>query len=229
MKNKFLILSLLVSSFFTACSGGDDGKALNNTAPTSPILEISQEMANKSITFSWIESTDDEGDPIVYDFKENGTVIANDLKGTEYVWEIDGTEHHKYPGRFFVVAADGTNSSKSNEISVQDPIIGTWQKTGEIEDGVEIELNECELQSTMIFSSNGTSSYKSYYEYEGQCDYDASSSNWYNNGNNEYGFWETEEVEAREGLFSFSNSNNTLSYEDEFEGVVTEYIYTRVE
>lgn len=227
MKNKFLILSLLVCLFFTACSSDDN--ALNNTAPTAPILEISKETANKSITFSWVESTDEEGDPIVYDFHENGVVIVNDLKSTEYVWEIDGTENHKYPARFFVVAADGTNGSKSNEISVQDPIIGTWQKTAEVEDGVEIELSECELQSTMTFSSNGNSSYKSYDQFEGECFFDSSSAEWYNNGNNEYGFLLTEEGEVNEGLFSFSNNNNTLSFEDTFEGVVTEYIYARVE
>lgn len=229
MKNKFLILSLLVSSFFTACSG-DDNKALNNTAPTSPILEVSKEIANKSITFSWIESTDDEGDPIVYDFHVNSVVIENDLKSTEYIWEIDGTEHHKYPAKFFVVAADDMGKgSKSNEISVQDPIIGTWQKTAEVEDGVAIELDECKLQSTFTFTSNNEMSSISYYEYEGECLFDTSSSKWSNQGNNVYGIEASEEVIEESLEFTFTNNNNTLSYENEHEGVVTEYIYTRVE
>ena len=137
MKNKFLILSLLVSSFFTACSSDDDG-----------------------------------GDNI-------------------------------------------------------DPIIGTWQKTAEIEDGVEIELDECELQSTFTFTSNGELSSISYYEYEDECLFDTSSSNWDNQGNNVYGIGEEAIEDSIE--FTFSNNNNTISYEYEFEGVVTEYIYTRVE
>ena len=139
MKNKFLILSLLVCSFFTACSSDDDG-----------------------------------GDNI-------------------------------------------------------DPIIGTWQKTAEVEDGVEIELDECELQSTFTFTSNNEMSSISYYEYEDECLLDTNSSNWYNQGNNVYGIGESEEAIEDSIEFTFSNNNNTISYEYEFEDVVTEYIYTRVE
>src|SRR5690606_1690801 len=189
MKRSVLIFSLLVGLFFTACSSNDDGGNKINTPPTAVALEIAEEDTNSSIRFSWNASIDADCDNVTYDFYVNDEVLVANLTTLQYVWEIDGTENYKYPATFKVIAKDtNAGSSESNDVSVQDPLIGEWGLERIVSDGVEEGLTDCDKLSVVEFIAGGIYNAVDRYIDGDNCESDSYSGAWENLNNGEYSF-----------------------------------------
>lgn len=233
MRKPILVLSLLVSLTFTACSSDDDNGEKINTPPTAVTLEIAEEDANSSIQFSWNASVDADGDDITYDFYVNDEVLVSNLTTLEYVWEIDGTENHRYPATFKVVAKDNELSSDdSNIVSVQDPLIGKWQLESRIENDIEEDLTACQKLSTSEFFADG--SYEGHErqqeEVDGECLENVFQWQWSNKGDGNYGILYEEATE--DDIFSIAFENNKMIVVDTYpvdgETIVKTMIYKKI-
>ncbi len=118
MKNKFLILSLLVSSFFTACSSDDDGG--NNTDPIVGKWTIVSE------TSGGVELTlTDCGKKSNFIFTSDNIVEDNyydDFDGECYLEDTAGTwvknSDNSYTGNFQDIEGDEVIDEYSLEFTI---------------------------------------------------------------------------------------------------------------
>src|SRR5690606_5173627 len=94
--------------------------------------------------------------------------------------------------------------------------------------GEVLELSECELQSRLSFSANGSITVTDHYEDfdTEECVSEVYTQNWVYRGNNVYRI--TENGESHDVTIIFSNNNNTftISFQDE-DGAYTA-VYVRV-
>lgn len=91
----------------------------------------------------------------------------------------------------FLLIAAGFNSCSDdddNNVVVVDKIIGKWQLDQAFEDGEELELTECEKESTIDFFQNGTFTERDFIEDENEdcIALDPFTGDWDNLGNSIY-------------------------------------------
>ena len=78
-------------------------------------------------------------------------------------------------------------SSDDDSSSSQDPLIGTWKVFKYFENGVEVPLEPCENEETLVFSANGDLSITDYIDNAGACEIDeAASGTWTNISSGSY-------------------------------------------
>lgn len=110
MKNSIYLL--IISLAFAACSGGDDPKPAENTAPTVPVLSLPVDnklCLDNNVSFQWQASTDAEKDVIAYQIQiakdnafsqiamtlDNSSLSTSTLqldKNTAYYWRVKATD-----------------------------------------------------------------------------------------------------------------------------------------
>lgn len=126
---KILFTGVLFVSLFQVSCSDDDGNSEENNAPNAAVLEISQE-SGLSIDLTWNQVIDEDGDTVTYDLFANDEIVETDLTTVDYMWTAEGREGFVYPIVFKVVSKDSNGGeSISNEIVLDDPIIGTWFET----------------------------------------------------------------------------------------------------
>ena len=126
MKKILFVSALFVSLFQFSCSSDDENETQENTSPNEAVLTIAQE-SGLSVDLTWDEVIDPDGDTVTYDLFANGEIIEADLAVVDYMWTAEGREGIVYPIVFTVVSKDGNGGeSISNEVELDDPIIGEW-------------------------------------------------------------------------------------------------------
>lgn len=110
-----------------------------------------------------------------------------------------------------------SNDDEGNDPVTADPIVGKWKLQQQFMDSEEIELTDCEKQTTVEFMSNGNITSTDFYEdFETEeCVSEITAQKWENRGNNVYRI--TEGNISQDVNMTLSNNNNTLtiSAEDE--------------
>lgn len=123
-----------------------------------------------------------------------------------------------------------TCSSDDDDLVVQDRIIGKWQLTKEYLNGMELPLDDCELQMTINFFENGTYTEREY-EYdedEVECtSLPVKNGTWEFLGNSSY-FISDIDVESLE--IKFSGNTMTASYSETMDDLrfEIEVVFTNV-
>ena len=80
-----------------------------------------------------------------------------------------------------------TSCNKDDDSPSQDPFIGTWTSYKSFLNGEELELDDCDLQDSLVVNADGTILQSYYYENEGTCELDGEdSATWENLGNSVY-------------------------------------------
>lgn len=95
-------------------------------------------------------------------------------------------------------------SSDDDSSSSQDPLIGTWKVFKYFENGVEVPLEPCENEETLVFSANGDLSITDYIDNAGACEIDVATS----------GTW----TNISSGSYSTTIFGDTFTVEITFEG-----------
>lgn len=114
----------------------------------------------------------------------------------------------------FLASAILISCSSSDDDSL-DPIIGSWKLQSVIEDGVETST-ECQRQTTVTFSENGTTQSKSYYDDGNGCESDSDTSTWVNVGGSTYRI--DSDDEATKINFSQNNTVFSGSFSETYNG-----------
>lgn len=121
-----------------------------------------------------------------------------------------------------VSCGNDDDNNSSNEI------VGTWNFQGYMVGDVSVDADECEEQSTLIFSNDGTvevTTYTEDFDSEECVIDDETSGTWEHTEGNTYEF--TDEEGSYPAEVVFSNNNNTLTISIEEEEVVMSEIWVR--
>ena len=221
---------LFISMFQVSCSDDDNSEesegVVENNAPNEVVLSIEQE-SGLSIDLAWDEVTDEDGDAVTYDLYANNEIVEADLTSVGYSWTAEGLDDVSYPVIFTVVSKDENGGeSTSNEVELDDPIIGTWIKIlsahrlidgsfGEFENVKEIGLCN-DTDDSFIFSGNEF--IFEIFDIDSSDDIGCFSvvvpGTWENIGSQNYSFMTTDE-DANSSLFEifFVFEGNTFNYE----------------
>lgn len=116
--------------------------------------------------------------------------------------------------------------SSDDDGGSQDRIIGTWKQHQYFEDGVEVQLEDCEYEATIVFSAEGTFTSEFYddLDMDGDCELDDSASGtWENEGG---GFY-TSTIEGFSSTVEVHFEGNTMYFEEEDEGVVYRDVFIK--
>jgi len=109
---------------------------------------------------------------------------------------------------FVIIAITSCTENDSNlDTTVSDPIIGEWQLQSIIENGVNVDLTECEKKSTLKFNEDGSSKAISYDGIVANNCYkdDEENSTWKNNGDGTY------TLDEYSDKVTFSENNTVLT------------------
>ena len=196
MKKLLFASVLLASTFCISCSSDDDSsEPQENTSPNVAELAISNE-SGLSVDLTWNEVVDPDGDVVTYDLFANGEIVEADLTTVDFVWTAEGQDV-EYPVVFTVVSKDENGGeSTSNEVELDDPVIGFWlqislitlDEEGEVESIFE-NTTECSSNDNVEFMSNGTYITESFIEnFQGVCEQRDIFAEWENLGNGDYLF-----------------------------------------
>jgi len=225
MKKIVLINALIVSLFQVSCSDDDETISSGNNVPNQAVLSISQE-SGLSVDLTWSQVVDVDGDSVTYDLFANDEIVEADLAAVDYMWSAEGKEGVVYPVVFKVVSKDGNGGeSISNEVTLDDPIIGTWLNTfiadrlddesfGEFQDVKELGICN-DIEDSFIFSSNNNFVFEFYDSDDGvDCFAVETSGKWENKGNQNYLFNFINDVGEEESVeIFFLFEGNTFNYE----------------
>ena len=197
MKKGLFACILIVSLFQFSCSDDDSSEPQENTAPDVAELAISNE-SGLSVDLTWNEVVDPDGDVVTYDLFANGEIVEADLTTVDFIWTAEGRDDVTYPILFTVVSKDDNGGgSVSNEVELDDPIIGKWELTsslvldeitGEVIEDLTI-TTDCFSEFYVEFASDGSYVFVVFSEENGICtEDDELDAIWENLGNEEYFF-----------------------------------------
>ena len=220
MKKVLINVSLFVSVFLISCSDDDTNTTLNEAQ-----LEIVQE-SGLSVDLTWNQVAD----AVSYDLFANDEIVEADLTTVDYTWSAEDRENVEYPVVFQVVSKDSNGgTSISNEVMLDDPIIGAWVETfsaDRLEDGsfgefINAEdIGVCGAQGvdSYVFSSDGSFVFESYESDDDvTCFLITIMGLWQNVGNQTYSLSviiDNEEEELGEILFVFEGNTFNIESSD---------------
>ena len=124
-------------------------------------------------------------------------------------------------------------SSDDDSSSSQDPLIGTWKVFKYFENGVEVPLEPCENEETLVFSANGDLSFTDYIDNAGTCEIDESATGtWTNLGSGSYsttlfGFTSTEEITFEGNTFYIEDNDDNGTPTDPSDDIVYRDVYIK--
>src|SRR5690606_32892028 len=129
------------------------------------------------------------------------------------------------------------SSDDGESTSGNDPIIGKWKAVSEINNGLEVVLDDCELMEISEFKADGTANIEDYDMVEGECQLneipEGAGVTWEKNSTDNYTIkmhFAGVIVEAATLATEFSNGNNQMkvttidTFGDETETIVTTVI-----
>jgi len=117
-----------------------------------------------------------------------------------------------------LVSLISASSCSNDDGGSSDSLVGTWKAYQYFEDGVEVELNNCQNEASLAFYSDGTWVSKIYEEnFEGECELDwIETGTWENKGNGIYKITYDEDEDYND-LIEFQFEGNTMIIEEEYE------------
>jgi hypothetical protein len=124
-------------------------------------------------------------------------------------------------------------SSDDDSSSSQDPLIGTWKVFKYFENGVEVPLEPCESEETIVFSANGDLSFTDYIDNAGACEIDeATTGTWANVGSGSYsitifGFTSTEDITFEGNTFYIEDIDDNGTPADPSDDIVYRDVYMK--
>jgi len=124
-------------------------------------------------------------------------------------------------------------SSDDDSSPSQDPLIGTWNYYKYFENEVELPLEPCESEETIVFSANGDLSFTDYIDNAGACEIDeATTGTWANLGSGSYsitifGFTSTEDITFEGNTFYFEYTDDNGTPTDPSDDIVYRDVYIR--
>jgi len=126
---------------------------------------------------------------------------------------------------FFILAFASSCSSDDDGGSNSDPFIGEWKFYKYFVDDVEVQLEACEYESTIIITSNGTFTTTQYEDdLNGGCELEyVVSGTWENEGNGFYTTVSEGDSYTQEVHFE----GNTMYTEEVDEGVVYKSVFIK--
>ena len=129
----------------------------------------------------------------------------------------------------FIGLASCSDDDDSKNSSEGDRIVGEWRMQSSSYDGEEYIPNECEAQSSIKFFSNGTVTFKEYWEEweTEECISETGSEEWEYIGNNIYKITD-EDDDVNTFEIKFSNNNKTFTVTEEDEDGVYTVVYNKV-
>ncbi|WP_425076231.1 lipocalin family protein [Psychroserpens sp. S379A] len=104
----------------------------------------------------------------------------------------------------------------------QDPFIGSWRYSTSFEDGVEVPLDDCESQDTIVISANGTFNTTLHDDFGSGCEVDATvTGTWENLSSGTYsstseGYTYVQQVTFTNNTMSITEVDGGITYRDVF-------------
>ncbi len=210
---KKVILTLIVAATIVSAScSSDDTTATPNMNPSDIALTIIDNSPSLGYDFDWNDATDADGDTVTYDFYQGTEIIAKDLTVSTYKFVSADQTSISFPISFKVIAKDGKEgTSESNVISVQDPVVATWQIDQVFNNDVETPQSECDKMTTLEFKVDGTFSGNSFFTNSSDaCESEAFSGNWSNKGSLKYEILAPGDTNGDEYTITVENDKLTL-------------------
>ena len=124
-------------------------------------------------------------------------------------------------------------SSDDDSSSSQDPLIGTWKVFKYFENGVEVPLEPCENEETLVFTANGDLSITDYIDNAGTCEIDeAAAGTWTNLSSGSYsttilGETFTVEITFEGNTFYIEDNDDNGTPTDPSDDIVYRDVYIR--
>uniref|UniRef100_A0AB33L1J5 Lipoprotein n=1 Tax=Tenacibaculum sp. Pbs-1 TaxID=3238748 RepID=A0AB33L1J5_9FLAO len=153
-----LIFSLVLLSSFSSCSNSDD------LASSNPFIEINWSNVGSSLSIRSDEF--EEGGKLTFELYMNGqlkdseTITTGYEGGNNYNGSLYLDNTVSFPVTIYLVVKGGGSKTKSNEVVIEDPILGKrFLREAEVFDKLEetdipMTLTSCEKLSTIEFFSN---------------------------------------------------------------------------
>ncbi len=114
-----------------------------------------------------------------------------------------------------------TSCSSDDDTPAVDPIVGVWKYTKVTVDGTERPLDDCEKQSTYVFTTDGKTTDNYFEEFQSNCEAENTAGTWKKNEDGTYTGTFTDDIETY--TTNFKITNGELVIEDDFEAIVDFY------
>lgn len=210
-----LIFTVLFSLLLFSCSEREEFKTYD--VLTKPRVEVLWDSVGERLLVKW----NNEKERLKYKIYVNGIEVGSfkeDVHSSyhNFIYEIGN--NLEFPLKIMVAVSRNGDYLNSNEIEVEDPILGKWllEHTTVVENGgddAEILMPVgCEKNTSNIFKEKGFRIFKSYTEKtDGSCEEEISEFKWKRIGVNKYEFVKG----SSSNVFNILFYENTMQYKIE--------------
>ena len=122
---------------------------------------------------------------------------------------------------FLGVLTSCSSDDDNPAVNNVDPIVGTWKYSKVTVDGTERPLDDCEKQSTYVFTAEGQVANNSFEEFQSKCKSDNTAGTWKKDADGTYTGTFTDDVETY--TTDFKLVDGELVIEDDLEPIIDIY------